>query len=37
MYTFADLAKLKGLTVRQAQKLFTDSTDMVLDVKINDK
>lgn len=33
MYEFVDLAKVKGLTVRQAQKLFTDCADMVLDVK----
>ena len=36
MYEFVDLAKVKGLTVRQAQKLFTDCADMVLDVQIND-
>lgn len=33
MYEFVDLAKIKGLTIRQAQKLFTDCADMVLDVK----
>lgn len=33
MYEFVDLAKVKGLTVSQAQKLFTDCSDMVLDVK----
>lgn len=36
MYEFVDLAKVKGLTVRQAQKLFIDCADMVLDIKIND-
>lgn len=33
MYEFVDLAKVKGLNIRQAQKLFTDCADMVLDVK----
>ena len=33
MYEMVDLAKEKGLTVRQAQKLFTDCADMVLDIK----
>lgn len=37
MYEFVDLAKVKGLTVRQAQKLFTDCADMILDIQINDK
>ena len=34
MYEFIDLAKVKGLTVRQAQKLFEDCSDMVLDIKM---
>lgn len=34
MYEFVDLAKVKGLTVRQAQKLFVDCSDIVLDSKI---
>ena len=34
MYEFIDLAKVKGLTVRQAQKLFTDCADMVLCTKL---
>ena len=36
MYEFVDLANVKGLTVRQAQKLFTDCADMILDIQIND-
>lgn len=34
MYDFVDLAKVKGLTVRQAQKLFTDCADAVLSTKL---
>lgn len=34
MYEFIDLAKVKGLTVRQAQKLFVDCSDIVLDSTI---
>ena len=34
MYEFVDLAKVKGLTIRQAQKLFIDCSDIVLDSKI---
>lgn len=34
MYEFVDLAKVKGLTVRQAQKLFTDCSDAVLSTKL---
>lgn len=34
MYEFMDLAKIKGLTVRQAQKLFTDCADIVLYTKL---
>lgn len=34
MYEFVDLAKLKGLTIRQAQKLFTDCSDAVLSTKL---
>ena len=29
-----DFAKIKGLTVRQAQKLFTDCLDAVLSTKL---
>lgn len=29
------MCKVKGLTVRQAQKLFTDCADMVLDIQVN--
>lgn len=29
-----DFAKIKGLTVRQAQKLFTDCADAVLSTKL---
>lgn len=29
-----DFAKIKGLTVRQAQKLFTDCSDAVLSTKL---
>lgn len=34
MYEFIDLAKVKGLTIRQAQKLFTDCADAVLSTKL---
>lgn len=34
MYEFVDLAKVKGLTVRQAQKLFADCSDAVLSTKL---
>ncbi len=34
MYEFVDLAKVKGLTVRQAQKLFIDCADAVLSTKL---
>lgn len=34
LYEFEDLAKAKGLTVRQAQKLFTDCADMVLESRL---
>lgn len=37
MYEFVDLAKVKGLTVRQAQSLFADCADMILDVKPTDE
>ena len=37
MYDLMDYVNEKGLTTRQAQKLFTDCTDMILDVKITDK
>lgn len=33
MYDLIDYINEKGLTTRQAQKLFTDCADMVLDVK----
>lgn len=36
MYEFIDLAKVKGLTIRQAQKLFVDCSDAVLDSKLYD-
>lgn len=36
MYEFIDLAKSKGLTVRQAQKLFVDCSDMVLETHMYD-
>lgn len=35
MYELMDYVKKKGLTTRQAQQLFTDCFDMVLDVKPN--
>ena len=34
IYEFVDLAKVKGLTVRQAHKLFADCTDSVLSTKL---
>ena len=34
MYECVDFAKVKGLTIRQAQKLFIDCSDIVLDSKI---
>lgn len=34
MYEFVDLIKEKGLTVRQAQKLFTDCADIVMDTYV---
>ena len=34
MYEFIDLAKVKRLTVRQAQKLFTDCADAVLSTQL---
>ena len=34
MYELIDYIKEKGLTTRQAQKLFIDCSDMVLDEKI---
>lgn len=37
MYDLMDYVKEKGLTTRQAQKLFTDCSDMVLDVKPDEK
>ena len=33
MYDLMDYVNEKGLTVRQAQKLFTDCADMVLDAR----
>lgn len=33
MYDLINYVKRKGLTVRQAQNLFTDCFDMILDVK----
>ena len=37
MYEFINLVKIKGLTTRQAQKLFIDCSDMVLDIKSNEE
>lgn len=37
MYELIDLVKLKGLTVRQAQKLFVDCSDVILDIKLNEE
>lgn len=34
IYEFVDLAKSKGLTIRQAQKLFNDCIDAVLNTKL---
>lgn len=34
MYEFTNLAKEKGLTVRQAQILFRDCSDMILDAQM---
>lgn len=34
IYEFIDLAKNKGLTVRQAQKLFNDCADGVLNTEL---
>ena len=34
LYEFVDFAKVKGLTVKQAQKLFTDCSDIVLYTKL---
>lgn len=36
MYDLMNYVKEKGLTTRQAQKLFTDCSDMILDVKNNE-
>lgn len=35
MYDLMDYVNRKGLTTRQAQTLFTDCFDMVLDVKVS--
>lgn len=35
MYDLMNYVNKKGLTTRQAQKLFVDCSDMVLDVKIS--
>ena len=37
MYDLIDYIKEKGLTVRQAQHLFVDCADMVLDTKPNEE
>lgn len=37
MYDLINYIKQKGLTVRQAQQLFADCFDMVLDVKPNEE
>lgn len=34
MYEFIDLAKVKGLTIRQAQHLFITCADYVLESKL---
>lgn len=34
MYEFIDLAKVKGLTIRQAQHLFKTCADYVLESKL---
>lgn len=36
IYEFVDLAKEKGLTVSQSQKLFIDCADTVLDINLPD-
>lgn len=36
IYEFVDLAKVKGLTVRQAQYLFETCKDYVLESKLSD-
>lgn len=36
MYELIDYIKEKGLTTRQAQKLFIDCSDMVLDITIDE-
>lgn len=35
MYDLMDYVNKKGLTTRQAQSLFTDCADMILDIQIN--
>lgn len=37
MYDLIDYVNKKGLTTRQAQSLFTDCADMILDVKLIDQ
>lgn len=37
MYDLMDYVNKKGLTTRQAQSLFTDCADMILDVKPTDE
>ena len=37
MYDLMDYVNKKGLTTRQAQSLFTDCADMILDVKLTDE
>lgn len=37
MYNLMDYVNKKGLTTRQAQSLFTDCADMILDVKVSDE
>ncbi len=34
LYEFVDLAKDKGLTIKQAQKLFNDCADIILYTKL---
>lgn len=35
IYEFINLAKIKGLTIKQAQKLFNDCSDILLYTKLN--
>lgn len=35
IYEFVDFVKTKGLTIKQAQKLFSDCSDAILHTKLN--